>query len=253
MMNERRSQMKEYITEKLGVRVEELARKFPDVSMMTIRRDLAALEEEGAIIRTRGGARVNGQPLGIAEEMYSRREISNIEAKTVICTKALAFLEEKRSIFLDSGTTIMTLAKQMPDQNLILFTTAPNIALDIVLHTQKPQVTILGGGISRNTLSGSGRLPLEYLKSVNIDIAFMATSGFSLHNGFTSGNPYESELKMEVVKKARRVIMLMNTDKIDRNMPYTFAQMEDVDVLICEKPLPEEIARAAAEAQVTIL
>jgi DeoR/GlpR family transcriptional regulator of sugar metabolism len=47
--------------------------------------------------------------------------------------------------------------------------------------------------------------------------------------------------------------MLMNTDKIDRNMPYTFAQMEDVDVLICEKPLPEEIARAAAEAQVTIL
>jgi len=253
MMNERRSQMKAYITEKLTVRVEELAKVFPNVSMMTIRRDLAALEEEGAIIRIRGGARVNGQPLGMAEDLYSRREISHIDAKNAICSKALAFLEERRSIFFDSGTTIMTLARQMPDLNLVLFTTAPNIALDIVLRTQKPQVTMLGGSLSRNTLSGSGRLPLEYLRSINIDVAFMAASAFSMRNGFTSGNPYESEIKAEVIKKARRVIMLMNTDKIDRNMPYTFAQLRDIDVLICEK-LPEaEILTAASECGVTVL
>jgi len=253
MMNERRSQMKDYITEKLTVRVEELAQKFPGVSIMTIRRDLAALEEDGAIIRVRGGARVNGQPLGMAEDLYSRREISDIDAKNLICSKALAFLEEKRSIFFDSGTTVMTLARQMPDKNLTLFTSAPNIALNIILNTQEPQVTMLGGSISRNTLSGSGRLPLEYLKTINIDIAFMATSGFSLNNGFTSGNPYEGEIKTEVIRKAHRVIMLMNTSKIDRNMPYTFAQLKDIDVLICEKAPNDEIVRAAAEFGVTIL
>ena len=129
MINERRNAIRTYIAEHRTVRMEELAALYPNVSVMTLRRDLAALEEEGTIIRVRGGARINTQNIGPAEDIYSRREISNIEAKNVICGKALAFLEEKRSIFFDSGTTVMTLAKQMPDQNLVLFTAAPNIAM----------------------------------------------------------------------------------------------------------------------------
>ena len=253
MINERRNEIRTYIAERRSVRMEELAKQYPDVSVMTLRRDLAALEEEGTIIRVRGGARINTQNVGPAEDMYSRREISNIEAKNVICGKALAFVEEKRSIFFDSGTTMMTLARQMPDQNLTLFTSAPNIAMDIVARTTQPQVTLLGGSLSRNTFSCSGRLPLDYLHSINIDIAFMATSAFSLDNGFTSGNPYESEIKAEVIRKARRVIMLMNTDKIGRNMPYTFAHMEDIDVLICEKLPGEDVLHAAANCGVTVL
>lgn len=253
MINERRNAIRTYIAEHRTVRMEELAALYPNVSVMTLRRDLAALEEEGTIIRVRGGARINTQNIGPAEDIYSRREISNIEAKNVICGKALAFLEEKRSIFFDSGTTVMTLAKQMPDQNLVLFTAAPNIAMDIVARTTQPQVTLLGGSLSRTTFSCSGHLPLEYLRSINIDIAFMATSAFSLENGFTSGNPYESEIKAEVIRKARRVIMLMNTDKIDRNMPYTFAHMEDINVLICEKRPSEDVLRSAAACGVTVL
>ncbi len=253
MNAERRRAMRDWITERLNVRVQELQERFPDVSVMTIRRDLAALEEEGAIIRTRGGARVNTQTVGMAEDIYSRREQSNVEAKRIISEKAAAFVEEKRSIFLDAGTTVMTLARRIPDQNLVLFTTAPNIAMEVVMHTQKPQVTLLGGNLSRNTLSASGRATLEYLRSINIDVAFMATSAFSPESGFTSGNPYEAELKMEVIRKSRRVIMLMTTEKADHNMPYTFAQLDDVDVLICEKRPEEALMLLAAEKGVVVL
>jgi len=253
MINERRNEIKAYITEHHSVRIDDLIRLYPDVSVMTIRRDLTEMEEEGVITRFRGGARINHQVLGPTEDMYSHREIANIEAKNSICSKALAFVEEKRSIFFDSGTTLMTLAQKMPDQNLTLFTSAPNIALDIASRTTHPQVTLLGGSLSRNTFSCSGRLPMDYLRSINIDIAFMATSGFSLDNGFTSGNPYESEIKAEVIRKARRVIMLMNTDKIDRNMPYTFAHLEDIDVLICEEAPPEDVRQAALACGVTVL
>ena len=253
MMTDRRSQMKSYITEKLNVRVSELEQQFPDVSVMTIRRDLAALEEEGSIIRTRGGARANMDGLGIAEDAYRRREQSFTEAKEIISEKALAFFEEKRSIFLDAGTTLMTLARRIPDEDLVLFTTAPNIALEILLRTRRPQLTLLGGSLSRTTLSGSGRATLDQLKTINIDMAFVSTSAFSLSGGFTAGNPYEAEMKTEVIRKARRVIMLMASDKIGHNMPYTFAQMSDIDVLICEAKPNEEIMRLAAENGVTVL
>ena len=56
MKNERRSQIKAYISEHKSARIEDLAKQNPDVSLMTLRRDLAALEEEGFLVRVRGGA-----------------------------------------------------------------------------------------------------------------------------------------------------------------------------------------------------
>lgn len=254
MINERRNEIKAYIAEHQSIRIDDLIHLYPDVSVMTLRRDLTALEAEGIITRFRGGARINNTQLqGPTEDMYSRREIANIEAKNAICSKALAFVEEKHSIFFDSGTTIMSLAQQLPDQNLILFTSAPNIALEIVARSTLPRVTLLGGNLSRNTFSCSGNLPMNYLRSINIDIAFMATSAFSLENGFTAGNPYESEIKTEVIRKARRVIMLMDTEKIDRNMPYTFAHLKDINVLISESTLPADVLQAARANDVTVL
>ena len=154
MKNERRSQIKAYISEHKSARIEDLAKQNPDVSLMTLRRDLAALEEEGFLVRVRGGAYINSTPPATqAEDLYSRREISNVEAKTIICEKALPFLEEKRSIFFDAGTTLMTLVRRIPDQDLVVFTSAPNIAMEIVMRTTMPQVSLLGGSLSRNTIS----------------------------------------------------------------------------------------------------
>lgn len=63
MKNERRSQIKAYISEHKSARIEDLAKQNPDVSLMTLRRDLAALEEEGFLVRVRGGAYINSTPL----------------------------------------------------------------------------------------------------------------------------------------------------------------------------------------------
>ena len=258
MKNERRSQIKAYISEHKSARIEDLAKQNPDVSLMTLRRDLAALEEEGFAVDYMEvmdyGAYINSTPPATqAEDLYSRREISNVEAKTIICEKALPFLEEKRSIFFDAGTTLMTLVRRIPDQDLVVFTSAPNIAMEIVMRTTMPQVSLLGGSLSRNTISCSGHLTLEYLRSINIDVAFMATSGYSVENGFSSGNPYEASIKTEIVRKAHKVIMLMSSDKVGRNLPYTFARMEDIDVLICEQEPEPDVMAAARQGGVTVL
>ena len=62
----------------------------------------------------------------------------------------------------------------------------------------------------------------------------MCPSGYTSENGFTSGNPYESELKAAVIRKAQQVIMLLASDKVGRSMPYTFAHDEDIDILITD-------------------
>ena len=93
----------------------------------------------------------------------------------------------------------------------------------------------------------------RFINSVNIETAFMATSGFSLKSGFTSGSFTEHELKRSVIAKAEQVIMLMDSSKLQRNLPFTFATLSDIDVIITEAPLPEDIARAAEQAHVRII
>ena len=90
------------------------------------------------------------------------------------------------------------------------------------------------------------------LDIINIDIAFMAASGFSIENGFTVSNFFECELKKAVIKKAK-VIMLVDSSKFNKVLAFTFGHLSDLDVLISDDKIPEHIVRKAEEAGVKVL
>ncbi|NLJ40750.1 MAG: DeoR/GlpR transcriptional regulator [Clostridiales bacterium] len=248
----RRNSINQLILDKGEVRLKDLEEVFPEVSSMTLRRDLIYLENKGKIIRTRGGARTISRPANSIEDVYSQRATINTEAKIRIAKKAINYIESGRSVYIDSGTTTMCLAKILTNMDLSILTCGPNIGLEIGKNTMS-SVTLLGGQLNRNNLCTSGIYAIEFLKKINIDIAFLAASSFSLDNGFTIGNFNESELKKAVIKKARHKILLMDTSKLDKTLPYTFAHLEDIDTLIFEKEPPESIVKAAQSASVTLV
>ncbi len=249
---DRREMVNAYIQNKGEATIKELEKMFPEVSTMTIRRDLAQLEEEGYIVRVRGGAKSIDSLTNIREDAYSLRLMENVDGKTKIAKKAIEFMETGRAIYMDSGTTMMCLANMLPDNHFSILTSGPNIALEIIKR-HKPSVTLLGGQVNRDNISISGISALNFIKNINIDIAFMATSGFSLENGFTGGNFGECEIKKAVMEKANRRIMLMDLVKIDKDMPYTFATLEDIDILVCDGELPESVEKAVKEYAIKIV
>ncbi len=91
------------------------------------------------------------------------------------------------------------------------------------------------------------------MQNINIDIAFMAASGFSTETGFTTGDFNECELKREIVSKARKKILLMDITKIDTYLPFNFAALSDIDVLVTDQPPEEEISALARECGVEII
>lgn len=72
----------------------------------------------------------------------------------------------------------------------------------------------------------------------------LSTTGYSEKGGFSVGSYTECMLKRKVIQKAGRVILLMDRSKLGRTLPFTFAELEDIDVFICDGPLPQ--LRAAA-------
>lgn len=254
MINERQQQILRLIEHKGEVQLQQLKDLFPEVSVMTLRRDLINLENEGHLIRTYGGAvsikkvsDVSGE-----EDAYSRRAQENVEAKMKIAEKALPMVEKGRSIYFDAGSTLMCLAKILPDDSFSIVTSGSNISLELIKKL-RTSVVALGGLLNRNTLSMSGPNALSLLDTINIDLAFMSASGFSIDNGFTVSNIYECELKRKVVKRAKKVILLMDTSKINKDLAFTYANLEDIDAWVCDAKLSREVAAEAAKYKVQII
>jgi len=242
MPTTRRERITQLLNDHTTISLADLSEEFPDVSAMTLRRDLIHLEEVGVAIRVKGGAILANQAESHSgeESAYGIRANTHKDAKLTIAKKALALMETDRSIFFDAGSTIMTLSQQLQDDYYSIVTTGINVAQNL-LEKERINVVVLGGYANRNTLSLSGPLSTGVLDAVNIDVAFISASGFTLDNHFTVSNIYEAELKRQIIAKATKVIVLMDTSKIGKSLPYTFAQAASVDIFITEAGLSKEI------------
>lgn len=252
MNTERREEIKDILRKRGEVKLKELEELFTSCSSMTLRRDLKYLEDNGLIKRTRGGAVAMSRLSIAAEDIYSQRALENVAQKYVIAKKALQFIERGRSIYVDSGTTMMLFAREMADEYLSVMTSGLNIGLELIKKS-KPSVTLIGGQVNRGTISVSGINSASFIREVNIDIAFMATSGFSIESGFTSGTYTECEIKKEVVNRARKTIVLMDSAKINRIMPFTYAHLEDIDVLVSDGECDEQLLSEAKRKNVIVI
>jgi DeoR/GlpR family transcriptional regulator of sugar metabolism len=219
---------------------------------MTLRRDIEYFEEKGDVIKVRGGARAMHFITLTLEDTYYKRSLEASHDKERIASAAIRYIETGRSIFFDSGTTVMQLVPKLPDEKLTISTSDPNIALALV-KKEHAVVNVIGGSLNRSNLSLSGQMALQFVESTNIDIAFLSPSGFSLECGFTSGNYNESLLKKAIVEKARLVVMLLTSSKIRKAMPHTFAALSDIQVFITDTDPGEEITKACEEAGVELI
>jgi len=238
-MNERQLKIQSILSENGEAKLSELELLFPDISTMTLRRDLEKLETLGDIVRTRSGAKSVAYLSRLKEAQYSERESVNTAEKSYIAQKAYRYIAQGSSVFLDAGTTITTLSRLLSNEKLFVITTAPNIALEC---SKNPNITVFmtGGQLSSSNLSLSGASALGFLDHINIDIAFMAASGFTWRSGFTCGNFDECQIKKAVIDKAQKVIMLMDSAKSGKSHPFTFAALQDIDLLITDDKIDVE-------------
>ena len=245
----RLERMKAYIEQNGVVTIKELQALFPEVSLMTVHRDLDTLMEEGAVVKFRGGAksvRHDGDP------EFNVRIGENNSGKFAIAQKAMNLLQPHSSVFLDASTTNLMLARRLPDIPLNIFTTGPNIAVELCrLHNCN--ITVCCGTLNRKNMALSGPNTQQMLENINIDMAFIGVSGCFADVGFTCGTEADMVIKRTVIHRARTSVMMCDAAKFSRLMPYTFASFDDVQYLICDREPPENILRCAADRDVTVL
>ena len=103
----RRNEISRMIITDGSIRVGEVAEKF-GVSTETIRKDLIYLDKKGIIKKSHGGAVAASD---FFEKPFSKRESENVESKKQIAMLALGLIGDNDVVILDSGSTVLELAK----------------------------------------------------------------------------------------------------------------------------------------------
>lgn len=250
MLNKRQTALLNFIAKNGEAKNSELQSLIGDYSTMTLWRDLDKLEELGHIKRVWGGAVITGNIEKEREHNFNFRIKQNTEAKEEISRIASGLVRPSHSYYFDAGSTIYTMTRFLPDDRYTIITSAANVAVELA-HRSNCSVTLLGGQLDAVTLSCSGSQSLEMLDDLNVEIAVMATSGYSSHSGFTCGSLNESQLKKRVINKSLLTIMLLDHDKIGKNLPYTFSTLGNIDILIVDE-ITEELRIDAARHNIML-
>ncbi len=231
---ERRGEILRLLQENGSVSVAALSEKY-DVSGTTIRIDLTALENEGLLRRTHGGA-VPASSRIIREPLISER--SHYEEKKRIAQAALPLISPGDTILLDTGTTMTCLAEVIAASPAASLTVYSNDLRVMETLETKPGcfLRILGGSIRSGFHYTYGQQVLEELGRYHFRKLFLATSAVS-RDGLTTSNSDLAAVKRAMIKAAEEVIVLTDSSKLGLVDFETFASLSEIDTFITDSGL----------------
>lgn len=234
---ERQSGIVQLVNERGSISFAEIQSSFPDVSAITLRRDMEALDKRNEIIRIHGGAKSINYIIH-TDEGYCNRIIQNAEQKQGIARAAVSLLNPPMSVYVDSGTTALEFSKAFPDDNFLVYTHGLHCAVELS-RLSRPEIHLVGGKVSRLSLSIVGSNAIYCLDNTNFDLVFLSAGGYSANRGFTCLGEEECYLRKAVVKRAEKVVMLLDSSKFGKVATYTLATPEEIDVLITDRGIDQ--------------
>ncbi|MGE5613457.1 MAG: DeoR/GlpR family DNA-binding transcription regulator [Bacillota bacterium] len=193
------------------VSVHELAEEF-NTTEMTIRRDLAALEKQGFLKRSYGGAVFN-RKVGY-ESDFELRQGEKSDIKSLIGKKAASLVTPGDSIGIDVGTTGLEIAKHIrdiPDLNVI---TASIPVVNELSTAKNIRVICTGGELSPKDMSLTGHNAIRTLQEYILDKVFIGVAGISFDHGYTAFNMQDALVKRVLIERALEVIIVSHSEKI---------------------------------------
>ncbi len=212
--------------------VEQLCKEL-FASGATIRRDLKDLEENKLIHRTHGGAvLVEGNS---TEDPLIFREGQNSIRKQTIADLAVKHIQDGMTIFLDSSTTVLMLAKMLNRfSNIKVITNGIKTAM-LLSDYSGLQLMCTGGILRENSKSLVGLSAKNFISHYNADIAFMSCRGFSIENGASEANEDEYYVKRQFIANSKKAVLLSDTSKMGSDFLCRLAPLSDFYEVITER------------------
>ncbi|MBE3598652.1 MAG: DeoR/GlpR transcriptional regulator [Limnochordaceae bacterium] len=248
---ERQYRIVELVNQRGAMEVAELARLL-DVSVVTIRRDLDKLAEEGLIVRSHGGA-VSVRQAGTAlDPPYEAKRRVRYEEKRRIAEAAARLVEDDETIIVDSGSTTYHMVPHLQKyRNLTIVTTDLLIATELS-RTTAHQVIVLGGPVRPGIFATWGPYAEEMLTRLAVNKAFMAADAVHAQHGVMNATTEEVRIKQLMIQASRHRYLLADHSKFMKTALAWVAGLDAFEEVITDSGLPSQLRSTLTEIGVRL-
>lgn len=246
--SERRAAILALIFEHGNARTTDLASSL-GVSEVTIRTDLELLEKQGRVARVHGGATLPEAPI----VGFDARVSQAVEAKQRIGAAAARLVTDDMTIILDSGTTIFSLARQLPTvSDLVVLTPGINIALAL-MEVSGIEVRLLGGRLVPRIAATVGSVRQQGLEGEIAHIAFLGAGGMDVDHDVVEGTFDIAESKRSLAAAARKRVLLADSTKWFGTDRHKVMNVAGFDTVITDDGMPPAVQEAIRASGATLI
>ncbi len=250
LASERRRLILERVAELQAIEAQALADEL-EVSVMTIRRDIKRLEQDGFLRQTYGGATVHITKS--VELGFNSRALQYAAQKRLIGASAAQMIEPGQTLFLGEGTTTSQFAQFLPPHPHLQVITA-SLSHASLLGSRNIRVIVLGGKLHGDELIMTGPIAEATLNRFYADVCILGAAGVDAQVGVTELDYEVASLHRLMMERSRRVLVLADHSKLGFRAPAVVAPASMVTTLVTDDAAPPEMLAQlqACGMQVTI-
>ena len=207
------------------------------VSVVTIRRDLDALEQKGLLQRTHGGA-ASIEPLFYEpfrrDQSFMAQVERAAEEKRRIGRAAAALITPGETIALTPGTTTTEVIRGLPmNYNITVVTNTVNVAMELSKR-KDVYVFVTGGHLHGEWFSLVGSAALKSLENMLINTMFIGADGMDANWGASCFNADEAELNSTMMRLSRRRVAVVDSEKLGVVANWRICKASELNILVTD-------------------
>lgn len=251
-LDERREKILDLLHKNGKVFVKDLAESF-GVGEGMIRKDLQALEKDGKLKRTYGGA-INKNELVHSSTLQERIEKFSPK-RELIAQKLMNTLKDGDTIFLDISSTNYIFAQNIArsTKKILVITNMPNIST-FFLENSYQDLILVGGTYNKRI---GGVIGIEAINSINnyrIDKAYIGSCGLNFETlRVTNFDLEDGNTKKAIIKASNELYLLAETDKFGIEGFYSFANLVDFHFMVTEEKIAPQQEKVLKEFGIELM
>lgn len=247
---ERRQKIMDILQKNKKVYVAKLAQEF-GITEETVRRDLEKLENQNLLQRSYGGAILMEKT---NEDLsFDQRSITHVAEKRKITEKAHQLIEKGDTIFMDSSSTALMLRPYLENkENITIITNSIRLLYDAALNTNL-HIISTGGKLKENSFALIGPTALDTIDKFTVDVAIISCKALNKQHGFMESTEEEAMIKKNMLKHARKIILLADHHKFDKIAFTRIGYLEEIDTLITDQRPNQEWCNLLQEKNIQLI
>jgi DeoR/GlpR family transcriptional regulator of sugar metabolism len=233
-----------------SVSVRELAHEL-GASEITIRRDLEVLKRQGKLLRVYGGAFPKER---LAYEFsFKEKESWNRQAKESIARAAARLVQPGATVFLDTGTTTLAVARALRAVRPRVIVTVNLCIASEYVGQRETRVLMPGGEVGALSPDLYGDWTIETLSNLTVDIAFLGCDAVEPNDGFYCADTRSAAICRLMLKRSRRAYLLADHSKFGRRSMCRIASLNRLEGVVTDAELPAQHRSALKRLGVEVI